>query len=330
MSETLTVVLPVYNEADHIPATVDALVEAVRRSDFDADVVLVDDGSTDGSAARASDALAGRLPLRIVSQSNRGRFLARSAGVEAAQGEWILLLDARVRIHANALAFAASRVADGARVWTSDVEVEARGNPYGTFWRLLAELAWPAYFENPRETSFAAEDFDLYPKGTTCFLVPRTLLLDAIGAFRTRYSDPRYANDDTPLLRSIATRERINIAPGFGASYRPRTTLRSFVRHSLHRGTVFLDGHGRRESRFYPVAVAFFPVSALLALAASRKPSLVPLAAVSTSLTAALLGLARHRSGPEVASLALLAPVYAVAHGLGMWRGLVLSLRSSG
>jgi glycosyltransferase involved in cell wall biosynthesis len=330
VSATLTVVVPVHDEAAHLPATVDALVEAVARSDFDADVVLVDDGSTDGSADAASTALAGRLPLRVVSQSNRGRFLARRAGVEASAGDSVLLLDGRVRIGADALGFVQGRVAAGAHVWTSDVEVEADGNPYGTFWKLLAELAWPSYFEHPRETSFGADEFDLYPKGTTCFLAPRALLLEAMTAFHTRYADARHANDDTPLLRWIAEREPIHIAPGFRCSYRPRTSLRGFVRHSMHRGVVFLDGHGRPESRFYPVAAAFFPVSALLALTAWRRPSIVLLAALSTSLAAAAVGVARQRSEEEVAALALLAPVYAIAHGAGMWRGLLMSITSGG
>ena len=328
MSETLTVVMPVHDEAEHLPATLEGLVEAVRESDFAADVVLVDDGSTDGSAEAAASALADRLPLRTISQPNRGRLVARRTGVEAAAGEWALLLDGRVRIHRGALAFAQSRLPDGARVWTADVEVETRNNLYGTFWKLLAELAWPDYFEHPRETSFGPDDFDRYPKGTTCLLAPRALLLEAMAAFRSRYPDPRHANDDTPLLRWIAERERIHVAPGFGCSYRPRATLGTFVRHSVHRGVVFLDGHGRRESRFYPAAVAFFPVSATLAAAAWKRPALVPLAAASMSLGAAGLGLARRRSTEEVRSLALLAPVYAVAHGLGMWRGLFMSARS--
>lgn len=328
MSATLSVVMPVHDEAQHLPTTLDALVDAVARSDFDAELVLVDDGSSDGSADVARTALGDRLPLRVVSQPNRGRLLARRAGLEAAAGEWALLLDGRVRIRPGALAFAQCRFPDGARVWTADVEVETRDNPYGTFWKLLAELAWPDYFEHPRETSFGPDEFDRYPKGTTCFLAPRALLLEATEAFRSRYPDARHANDDTPLLRWIAERERIHVAPDFACSYRPRSTLVTFVRHSVHRGVVFLDGHGRRESRFYPAAVAFFPVSAALAAAAWRRPALVPLAAASTSLAAAGFGLARRRTAEEVRSLALLAPVYAVAHGLGMWRGLLLSARA--
>jgi glycosyltransferase involved in cell wall biosynthesis len=322
MSATLSVVVPVHDEAEHLPGTLDALVEAVAASRFEADVVLVDDGSSDGSAEVAGSTLAERLPLHVVSQPNRGRFLARRAGVEAARGDWILLLDARVRIQPRALAFVLDRLVTEARVWTSDVQVESDGNPYGTFWKLVAELAWPDYFADPRETSFGSADFDRFPKGTTCFFAPRALLLGALDAFRTRYSDPRHANDDTPLLRWISERERIHIAPDFGCSYSPRSTLRTFTRHALHRGTVFLDGHGRRESRFYPLAIGFFPASALLAAGATRRPSLVPLAILSTSLAAAAFGLARGRNRSEIVSLALLAPVYAAAHGLGMWRGL--------
>ena len=84
---SLSVVMPVHDEAAHLAATLDALVAAVERGGVDAEVVLVDDGSTDGSADVAREALAGRLPLTVVSQTNRGRFSARRAGVEEAEGE---------------------------------------------------------------------------------------------------------------------------------------------------------------------------------------------------------------------------------------------------
>jgi glycosyltransferase involved in cell wall biosynthesis len=326
MSATLSVVMPVHDEAAHLPATIEALVAAVGRSGFDADLVLVDDGSTDGSANVARAALADRLPLRVVSQPNRGRFEARRAGLESATGELALLLDGRVRVRPESLAFVGAEAADGRRIWTSHVEVDAAGNPYGTFWKLLAELAWAEYFERPRTTSFGAEDFDRFPKGTTCFLAPRELLIEAVRAFRSRYADPRHANDDTPLIRWLAERERIHVSPAFAVDYRPRTTLRSFVRHSVHRGVVFVDGHGRRESRFFPAVVAFYPVSALVALGSLRRPALVPAAAAVTSLGALGFGVARRRDRFELASLALLAPVYAAAHGAGMWRGLGLLL----
>jgi glycosyltransferase involved in cell wall biosynthesis len=325
---TLSVVIPVYNARSDIAETIEAAVTAVQRAEsLSAEIMLVDDGSTDGSAAAAKEACAGRLPFRVIAQSNQGRFEARRVGVEAASGGWILLLDSRVSVARDALRFVAERAGRGERVWTAHVDVAADRNPYGAFWKLLAELAWDEYFARPRTTSFGVTDFDRFPKGTTCFFAPRRLLFEAIGAFRSRYADLRYANDDTPLIRWIAEREPIHVSPHFAGVYVPRTRFLSFVRHAFHRGTVFLDGHGRAESRFFPVVVGFYPATALLVLAAIRRPLLVPLAAAAVGAAAGAFGVKRRRTAFEVASLALVTPVYAIAHGAGMWRGLGLLIR---
>lgn len=323
MRVELSVVMPVYDEAAYLPATIEALVEAVARAGVDTELVLVDDGSTDGSGDAAREALAGRLSLRVVSQENRGRLAARRAGLDAARGEMVLLHDGRVRLHADALAFVHARVLVGDRVWTGHVEVDDGGNAYGVFWRLLAELAWRRYFDDPRTTSFGVEEFDRFPKGTTCFLAPTTLLREAHDLHVTRYASTRDANDDTPVLRWLAARERINVSPSFSCTYAPRSTATRFFGHAVHRGVVFLDGHGRRESRFFPVAAAFFPVSALLGLAALRRPALVVPAAVAACSTLAAGAVVRAgRPLGDAAKVAAVAPLYAVGHGLGMWLGL--------
>jgi glycosyltransferase involved in cell wall biosynthesis len=329
MSRTLSVVVPVHDEAPHLGATLHALVRAVRQSAFDADVVLVDDGSTDGSADVARSELHDALPLTVVVQPNAGRLEARRAGIAHAQSEFVLLLDGRVRLRPQSLAYAHGRVADGDTVWNGHVHVEVAGNPYGAFSNVLVELAWREYFDDPRATSYGADDFDRYPKGTTCFLAPRELLLRAMEVFESHYEDRRFANDDTPVLRWIAERERIHISPSFACDYRPRSSLGSFVRHSFHRGTVFLDGHGRPESSFFPAILAFYPTSAGLALLAARRPSLVPALGLGVAVAAAGVAGRTGRSAFETASFAALAPVYAVAHGAGMWRGLALMCASS-
>jgi glycosyltransferase involved in cell wall biosynthesis len=328
MATSLSVVVPVYNARANIGDTVEALIEAIDRADsFVAELVVVDDGSTDDSAAVAEEACAGRLPFRVIAQSNRGRFEARRAGVEAATGDWILLLDSRLTLAPDALQFVAARLDDGDRVWTGHVHMDVDHDPYGTFWKLLAELAWQEYFDDPRTTSFDASDFDHFPKGTGCFFVQRSVLLAAIAAFRSRYADLRYANDDGPLIRWIAERERVNVSPRFAALYVPRSRLSTFVRHSFHRGIVFLDGHGRSESRFYPVVVGFYPASVVLALAALRRPVVVPVVVAAATVAAGALGVKRRRAPFEVAALAVLTPVYGLAHGAGMWRGLALLAR---
>jgi hypothetical protein len=324
----LSVVIPVRDEAAHLPRTIDALLAALDGSGFDAEVVVVDDGSSDGSADAARASADGRIPLRIVQREGEGRFAARRAGLEAANGELVLLLDARVRLDPDALAFLHERVAEGEAVWNGHVHVDD-SSAFGVFWGLLAALAWRDYFDAPRTTSFGADDFDRFPKGTTCFLAPRELLLSAFAAFRTHYRDVTLANDDTPILRTIAERSRIGISPRFACTYMPRTTLTRFLHHAVHRGTVFVDGHGTPESRFFPGVVVFFPLSAALAFAALRRPAVAPAIAVTCGLAAAAYGLHARRSRRELAVLASVTPLYALGHAVGMWRGAFELLRGS-
>jgi len=316
----------VRDEAAQLPATIEALLAALEGSGFQAELVVVDDGSSDGSADAAHAAADGRVPFSIVRGGGEGRYLARLAGLERATGELALLLDARVRLEPDALRFLHERTAVGETVWNAHVHVDS-DSPFGVFWGLLAELAWRDYFDDPRTTSFGEEEFDRFPKGTTCFLAPRSLLLSAFSTFETHYRDVRLANDDTPILRTLATHTRIGISPRFACRYAPRTSLGRFLRHAVHRGTVFVDGHGTPESRFFPAVAAFFPLSAGLALAALRRPAVVPAALAACGLTAAAYGFRAGRSRRELEVLATVTPLYAVGHGVGMWRGAFELLR---
>ena len=320
-----SVVIPVYNEREHIAATVEAAGTALRTAGLEGEIVVVDDGSTDGSAEAASAAANG-LPLRVVRQANSGRYAARKAGLESAAGDYVLFLDSRVRLEPDSLEFVAERLAAGDDVWNAHVVIDTDGNPYGLFWNVLTELAFAEYFSDPRTTSFGVENFERFPKGTTCFLAPREALLAAFEAFSTRYADRRNANDDTPIIRRLAEGRPIHISPRFSVVYKPRTTLRGFLRHAYHRGVVFLDGHGRPESGFFPLVVAFFPLSAVTAVAVARRPQLVPVLALGTALSAAAVAASKGRARDETAAFAALAPVYAAAHGAGMWKGLALLL----
>ena len=233
----------------------------------------------------------------------------------------MLLLDGRVRLRPDSLAFVEARVREGERVWNAHVHVDTSGNPYGAFSNVLVELAWHDYFGDPRTTSYGLEEFDRFPKGTRCFLAPRELLARGARAFRSGYADLRHANDDTPVIRWIAARERIHISPAFACDYRPRAPS---ARSSGTRFTAGpcsstgTDGPSRGSSR---CRSAFFPVSAALASrrSAGRRSSLR-----SPLRRSAAAGRGAHdgRQRFETASFAALAPVYAAAHGAGMWRGL--------
>jgi glycosyltransferase involved in cell wall biosynthesis len=69
-----------------------ALPSALRQEDVAVEVVVVDDGSTDGTAAALAELPDARVRV-LVNERPRGVSAARNAGIEAARGEWVAFLD---------------------------------------------------------------------------------------------------------------------------------------------------------------------------------------------------------------------------------------------
>ncbi len=84
----VSVVIPAFNGERTIA---DAINSALAQIEVDLEVIVVDDGSQDGTAAVVADIDDPRL--RLVTQENRGVAAARNAGVELARGDWVAFLD---------------------------------------------------------------------------------------------------------------------------------------------------------------------------------------------------------------------------------------------
>ena len=85
-----SVIVPAFNAERTLEATLACLD---RQTDRDFEVVVVDDGSSDGTGDLA-DRLCAARGWRVLHQDNRGLPGARNAGIGAAEGRWIALLDA--------------------------------------------------------------------------------------------------------------------------------------------------------------------------------------------------------------------------------------------
>lgn len=100
MSPFLTVIIPAFNSEQTILRT---LASLSRQPSDEIDVVLVDDGSTDGTLALVTQYAAQHpeLAIRVVSQRNQGVSAARNAGLAASSGKYVLFLDADDEVDFN-------------------------------------------------------------------------------------------------------------------------------------------------------------------------------------------------------------------------------------
>ncbi len=90
-----SIVIPAYNEANRIPATLRSVIECVRRHGWSAEIVVVDDGSTDATAEVVRAIAAGAPEVRLLQNpGNRGKGYSVRSGILQALGEVVLFTDA--------------------------------------------------------------------------------------------------------------------------------------------------------------------------------------------------------------------------------------------
>jgi glycosyltransferase involved in cell wall biosynthesis len=109
-----SLVVPIYNEAETIPELVHRLEQLIDKLDGEAEVILVDDGSTDGSyelmsAAREKDP---RFKLLRLSR-NFGHQVAVTAGLDVAAGNAVIVMDADLQDPPEVALELAARWRDG-------------------------------------------------------------------------------------------------------------------------------------------------------------------------------------------------------------------------
>jgi glycosyltransferase involved in cell wall biosynthesis len=91
----LSIVIPVYNEAESLDALHLELLEVATANNYDLDVIFVDDGSTDGSWEAIRHLAAADKRIRgLRFRRNFGKSAALSAGFSQARGELVMTLDA--------------------------------------------------------------------------------------------------------------------------------------------------------------------------------------------------------------------------------------------
>lgn len=328
----LSVVIPVYNAEAWIKPTVEHIVAALAGSHFDAEIIIVDDGSTDKSAENAESLkLPKEVGLRVLRQDNMGRYSARKRGVEKAKYENILFIDSRVFIDKNALTFLSDQLKnDPDQIWNGHVNIDKKGNIFARFWDAIVCIAWRKYFRHPKTTSYGLKEFDFYPKGTGFFYVSKKRLVAAMEYFESQTNDIKFSSDDTLLIRFLIKEKNIHLSPDFSCLYHSRSTFQGFLKHAYNRGQFFIDGFLRPGTRFFYPLIAVLLLSLCLVIALFIVPGLI----LWMLLVGALLLVFGLFFGalvfgvilPDAFSLALLGVPFALVYAAGLWRGVLRKL----
>ncbi|PID61036.1 MAG: glycosyl transferase [Gammaproteobacteria bacterium] len=87
---TITAVIPTHNRVASLPSAIDSVLGQILPVE---ELIVVDDGSDDGTAEMLTRRYAQETRLRVLQQANRGVSAARNLAIRQARGDWIALLD---------------------------------------------------------------------------------------------------------------------------------------------------------------------------------------------------------------------------------------------
>lgn len=254
---TVSVVIPCYGQAEYLP---DAVASVVGQTFTDWELVIVDDGSPDDTAAVAQS-LMGRHPdrrIRLLRQQNGGVARARNAGIVASKGRYILPLDAddaiaptmleqtvallESRPHVGVAFVQYRQFGDGAivqRLHSFDVELLTTWD-YVPYCSLFRREVWEAAGGYSSELVWGDEDWDFWlsavVNGYGMQLVPRVLFEYRIRAGSRDDVARGHDRELRALIRerhpSLYTRRRRAVARLKVARLHPAVTWRQ-VRRSI-------------------------------------------------------------------------------------------------
>jgi glycosyltransferase involved in cell wall biosynthesis len=265
----VSVVIASFNSVEWLPSTIQSLERAAALASQSYEIIIVDDGSTDGTwQYLVGLQQTASLPVKIIHQENQGRFMARWAGIEASSAEFLLIFDSRILIDEESLlSLEWARPAFDKNVsWNAHIETDAKAPLVGRFWEVPTYVFWGNYLAQPRQTILTLENFDYMPKGTTCFFVTKAFFREAcLAAWPDK--NARLTSDDTKIIRKLLEMAPIVVDPSFVATYRPRVTVDGFLKHAFNRGTLFVDSYAGTSKLRNSILVALGMAPFLLIVA---------------------------------------------------------------
>jgi len=214
----VSVVMPVYNGQDTIAAAVESAL--AQRCEDGFEVIVVNDGSTDGTRA-VLEKFGARI--RVIDQANAGPALARNTGIAAAAGEYIALLDAddtwtqdKLKKTVEVLDKNPASVA----AFSNVMQVDDRGMEVSLY-------VAPEFQHSPTLDEMLEWPWSILPSA----IVIRRETLEAIGGFPEDFKAEQYGGEDTFIFLLVRERGEILYVP----ETLTRRRLRAAPEHYVNR-----------------------------------------------------------------------------------------------
>jgi glycosyltransferase involved in cell wall biosynthesis len=317
--DSISVVIPCYNSIEYLRPTLESIKVSIQNAQIAAyEVILVDDGSTDGLTGLTFKDFSW---VRYHRQPNLGRLIARQSGLHLARYSNVLLIDSRVTLSPTSITHLTNTYLSGAFV-SGPTEFPKDTNLVGLFWSSISRVVWWRFYKSSGPFRLTTRHFNRYPKGTTCLFGERgEFLLHTKNVLAAAKTEPQYMNDDTVMIASLVKEREFWIDKDFRAIYRPREKFCDFLQHSHHRGIVFYDGFPSIRNKI----ISFLLVSTVIFLSGflAYGLSFVLIFFVASHLGVFFLMRLRNLPARETISLLTFGLIFFVSYASGYVRAIL-------
>jgi len=90
----LSIVVPAYNEEHRLPAYLESMIDYLKHRDYSAEILIIDDGSEDGTVCSAREYVSEFPTLRVIQNRHMGKAVAVMTGMLQSRGQYVLFCDA--------------------------------------------------------------------------------------------------------------------------------------------------------------------------------------------------------------------------------------------
>lgn len=229
----ISIIIPVYNVEKYLPQCVDSIL-AQTYQDFE--VILVDDGSPDGSPAICNEYAQKDARVRVIHQPNAGVSAARNNGMSVAKGDWISFVDSDDWVDSDYLANFKMEEDDADLIIQGLEYYDHRNNKFFKQVRVN-----DCVLEDNQNFKQLIADNNLLLSGYPVAKAYRSSLFDGHLKFDTLIS---YHEDHIFALEAMAASKKIRLSDSISYKYRyyhTNNTL-STKRHPWQKLNIAADG----------------------------------------------------------------------------------------